>query len=132
MSYQGVGGWDLNFYEEIKIPTLSFSHPVSSGLSDLFFFGPFDHTFLPRVGKPFQPNNLVDCSPPHGEKRMRCPSDATSFVFQCACHPIVFLAPNCFGDPTFLRERFFIFGFGVEVDVPSFQLRPFLSIRCFT
>ena len=125
MSYQGVGGWDLNFYEETKIPTLSFSHPVSSGLSDLFFFGPFDHTFLPRVGKPFQPNNLVSCSPQHGEKRMRCPSDATSFVFQCTCHPMAFLAPSCFGDPTFLRERFFLFGFGVEVDVRSFSTASF-------
>ena len=69
VSYQGVGGWDRNFYEETKIPTLSLSHPVSSGLSDLFLFGPFDHTLLPRVGKPFQPNNLVDCSPQHDEKK---------------------------------------------------------------
>ena len=43
-SFKVWEGGTSNFYEETNYPPLS-SHPVSSGLYDLFvFFGPFDHT----------------------------------------------------------------------------------------
>ena len=69
------------FYEETKYPPLS-SHPVSSGLSDPFFlFGPFDHaSFCLELESHSNPNNLVDRSPQHGEKRMRCPSEFEGHV----------------------------------------------------
>ena len=69
------------FYEETKYPPLS-SHPVSSGLSDPFSYSVRLTTlvFASWLESHSNPNNLVDRSPQHGEKRMRCPSEFEGHV----------------------------------------------------
>ena len=125
MSYQGVGGWDLNFYQETKIPTLSLSHPVSSGPSDLFFFGPFDHTFLPRIGKPFQPKTWSIV--PHSMVKKGCVVRVMPRVLFFSAHVI----QSCFWHQTVLEiQRYCVNGFSFLVlawksTFEVFQLRPF-------
>ena len=76
-SFKVWEGGTSNFYEETNYPPLS-SHPVSSGLYDLLSFSVRLTTlFFASSWKaiPTQ-TNLVDRSPQHGEKRMRCPSES--------------------------------------------------------
>ena len=122
-SFKVWEGGTSNFYEETNYPPLS-SHPVSSGLYDLFvFFGPFDHTvFGLELESHSNPNEPGRSFPTAWWKRMRCPSEFKGH--QMFIVSLKFFTHVCFFEGAKFRWFYWRYGSG---DM-TFVLRLLFSI----